>query len=138
MPIVCIERKNRKLPRRFTPKDAARIVCAVIDNGYSEPDVRDAISDCLPQDDCEKEREFNKEIIKAAELAAALIAAVVPVARAARRAFAIIMVLLRRRFGSKEVDEFLTDMEKQVEKTQKILEDIVRRAREFEKEVANG
>lgn len=49
MTMKCYDKPNRKKPRVFTAKDCGRIVCYAIADGANPQDVREAISECLPQ-----------------------------------------------------------------------------------------
>lgn len=51
MPIVCTYKPNRTRRRRFTPRDAGRIVCDVIEQGYAQEEVAREVSRCLDRDD---------------------------------------------------------------------------------------
>ena len=41
MPLKCTYIPNRTVPRRFTAKDAARVICGAIANGASQKDIED-------------------------------------------------------------------------------------------------
>lgn len=58
MPIVCINRPNRRKPRRYSEKDAGRIVCRVVSQGGDRDKLIAEISKCI--DLCDKERIRNK------------------------------------------------------------------------------
>lgn len=54
MPIVCIERPNRTRVRKFTEKDAGRIVCRVVREGGDRKKLEEEIKQCL--DLCDESR----------------------------------------------------------------------------------
>jgi hypothetical protein len=58
VPIVCINRPNRRKPRRYSEKDAGRIVCRVVSQGGDRDKLIAEISKCI--DLCDKERIRNK------------------------------------------------------------------------------
>ena len=58
MPIVCINRPNRRKARRYSEKDAGRIVCRVVSQGGDRDKLIAEISKCI--DLCDKERIRNK------------------------------------------------------------------------------
>lgn len=65
MPLHCTQRPIRSTPRTWTPKSAARVVCRTLALGYSESEVKDALSDCLDVDQGEKCKKEKAAIEKA-------------------------------------------------------------------------
>ena len=54
MAIKCYRKPNRSKPRRYTEKDAGRIVCRVVSQGGDRDKLVEEISKCI--DLCDKER----------------------------------------------------------------------------------
>lgn len=70
--IKCFRKPRRSEPRLFTAKDCSRIVCRAIQQGVSEPEMVDELSNCLSlaSEECQEER---KQIEQVAEFALSLI-----------------------------------------------------------------
>lgn len=48
MPIVCVNRPNRTIKRRFTPRDLGRIACYVKRDGATTLEMRRELEKCIP------------------------------------------------------------------------------------------
>lgn len=66
MPKVCINRPNRTRERKFTEKDAGRIVCRVLSEGGDPVKLRQEIEKCIDLCDKERIRQQINQILQAA------------------------------------------------------------------------
>lgn len=73
MPQKCYNKPNRSKPRRFSEKDAGRIVCRVLSEGGDPKKLKEEIEKCL--DLCEKER-IRSAVLEILEKSQALTAAI--------------------------------------------------------------
>lgn len=77
MPIVCINRPNRSKPRRYSEKDAGRIVCRVISQGGDRAKLVQEIEKCLDLCDKEKIRQKVEQLLQAAIALSILLGALI-------------------------------------------------------------
>ena len=109
---------QRSKPREFRPKDAARIICAVLDKGYSRKDIAAAVGEkCgeeLEECDCEKLTELLRLSLKVMAVAIATISAVV----LARSPIIRVLSML----GGRKLIEDLTKTMQQLEDASSIIE----------------
>ena len=82
MPIVCINRPKRRKPRRYTEKDAGRIVCRVVRQGGDRNKTVEEIEKCLELCDKEKIRQKVEQLLQAAIALSILLGALVGVSTA--------------------------------------------------------
>ena len=66
MPKVCYIKPNRTKPRRYTEKDAGRIVCRVLSQGGDAVKLRQEIEKCVDLCDKERIRQTINQILQAA------------------------------------------------------------------------
>lgn len=66
MPIVCINRPNRRKRRLYSEKDAGRIVCRVVSQGGDRAKLVQEIEKCLDLCDKEKIRQKVEQLLQAA------------------------------------------------------------------------
>ena len=109
---------QRSKPREFKPKDAARIICAVLEKGYSRKDIAVAVGEkCgkeLEDCDCEKLTELLRLSLKVMAIAIATISAVV----LAKSPILRILSML----GGRKLIEDLTKTMQQLEDASNIIE----------------
>lgn len=77
MPIVCINRPNRTRKRRYTEKDAGRIVCRVVSQGGDREKLVQEIEKCLELCDKEKIRQKVEQLLQAAIALSILLGALI-------------------------------------------------------------
>jgi hypothetical protein len=77
MPIVCYRKPNRTKARRYTAKDAGRIICYARKNGYSQAEIVREAGKCLDDFcDCERVKQNLRTLLEL--LAGALIVFAIP------------------------------------------------------------
>lgn len=77
MPIVCINRPNRRKRRLYSEKDAGRIVCRVVSQGGDREKLVQEIEKCLDLCDKEKIRQKVEQLLQAAIALSILLGALV-------------------------------------------------------------
>lgn len=80
MPIVCINRPNRRKRRLYSEKDAGRIVCRVVSQGGDREKLVQEIEKCLDLCDKEKIRQKVEQLLQAAIALSILLGALIGVA----------------------------------------------------------
>lgn len=65
MAIKCYRKPNRSKPRRYTEKDAGRIVCRVVSQGGDRDKLVEEISKCIDLCDKERIRQKINELLQA-------------------------------------------------------------------------
>jgi len=97
MVLVCYDRPNRTKPRRYSGRDAGRIICYAMENGASLKEINQAARDrgCgdVFDDECAKVKVRVREML---ELALAVLAAILLSLTAAGRIVRIALPFLSR------------------------------------------
>ena len=58
-----VERPERARKRRYSAKDAGRIICYAVGAGASPREIKEAAGCCLPEDDCEKVKQLVRQFL---------------------------------------------------------------------------
>jgi hypothetical protein len=97
MPLVCRNRPNRSKPRVFTTRDAARIVCYLVERGVSEQEIKLELSECIDTgaEECERERQRVGQLESALREAAAQIETDLTIYAGVVAAVAIVAIVAR-------------------------------------------
>lgn len=132
MPKKCYYKPTRSRKRVFTARDVGRIVCAARSDGAADEDLRTEISKCLKSTD--KECEESKDLVTKFAAAGAGVATVLLALIPASRGIKTFLRVMRLVFPTQveRITKILDDTIAESEKTRKILDDIIRRARELE------
>lgn len=148
MPTRCSYRPNRSLKRTFRPKDAGRVVCATIENGFSPDDVRAAIEKCLPEREAECDCEAIGQRLRRIEQLLIAISLIATLLVPWRRLAGLLVPATRNQLpkatrdsiasieaGARQMEKVKPVVEIELEAVRKLLADIQRRAAE---ELARG
>lgn len=132
----CYYKPTRTKVRTFTAKDCGRIVCAAIADGVLPDDIEKELEKCLGERDkaCEKEKSLVRSFAAVAGAILTGLAIFTAPGRAVSRTLAIIRRVFPRQ--AKEIDDIIEKGLSEAEKTERILRDIIRRARDLERETA--
>lgn len=87
--------KKRSVPRFFKPKDAARVICAVLEKGYSRGDIARAVAQKCGEEvedcDCDRMRATLRSVLGALAVAIAAIGAILAVSNPYVRILAMLV-----------------------------------------------
>lgn len=127
MPVVCYYKPNRKYPRKFTEKDAARIVCRVVREGGDPMEIRKLMAECMGEV-CEYE-EIEVIADKIIEGAAA-IALGITAAKTAAIGIKAVGAFLKRFPAARRIFRRLDILANKLGRSAKEAEDLEKAARE--------
>lgn len=133
MPRKCYYKPNRKTPRTFGAKDVGRVACAAVANGSSPEDIRKEVEKCIPLEskECEEAKDSVTRFAAAAGAAVAIILALIPAVQGVKRFLRVMRLVFPTQV--RRIEDMIDKTILESEKTKRILDDIIERARELER-----